>query len=118
MSLTIPDNVNYLNFFLKAKERKISIRSKYRGVVLSYFRNDKSKPCWMARYQKTGQKSIYLGRFEFSNIGEKQARHAYSKYLFENNIKERTSIKRKYKKNENVNRSNEIQDSSYDYNRV
>lgn len=95
MAIEIPVGVDHKQFFKQCFNKNIRVRSKYRGVVLSYYNNDKSKPCWMARYQGGG-KYIYLGRFEFSEQGEKQARHAYSKYLFENNITERTKNKRSY----------------------
>lgn len=93
--MTIPEGVNHMEFFSVAKTKGIKIQSKFRGVCLNLYRS--GAPCWMCRYQ-SGGKLLFYKRFPFTEQGDKEAGHAYSSYLKENNITERTSKKRKFNK--------------------
>lgn len=86
MTVNIPDGVDQVEFYKECKAKKLSVKSKYRGVTLSVIHKS---PYWLARYN-----SKYIGRFPFTEEGEKRARLAYVKYLRINNIEERYSTKR------------------------
>lgn len=86
MTVSIPDGVDQLEFYKECKAKKLSVKSKYRGVNLSVVYNS---PYWLVRY-----KGKYIGRFPFTEEGEKRARLAYVKHLRINNIEERYSVKR------------------------
>lgn len=92
--MIIPTGCNWMEFYKAAKKKGIAITSRFQGIYLS---DGNGHPKWMARYQGAG-KSVFLGRFPFTEQGEIAARKKYALYLLENGLTERYPEKRKYKK--------------------
>lgn len=78
MTVTIPINeIDWVGFYNKCKDQGVKIRSRFIGIYLNV---TNGKPFWMARYQgANGAK--FLGRFEFTKIGEEKAAYKYSNYI-------------------------------------
>lgn len=97
--MLLPEGIsNNFKFLLECKSKGIKITSRFRGVCQNWYNNDKSNPCWLARYTKE-RKCIFYVRKPFTIEGEIQARLSLVRFMKENNIEERFSVKRKVKKN-------------------
>ena len=88
--MKVPDGVNYLSFYEAAKAKGIKIQSRHIGVSINIYGK---RLTWLASYNRG--KSVFIGRFPFTRNGEDEAGAAYKRYLLNNGIKPKTTVKRK-----------------------
>lgn len=75
--MIVPSGTNFLNFYESAQKKGIRITSRYTGV---YFNKNGKAPSWMAKCHVKG-KEKFLGRFPFTEVGEKKAAESYENYM-------------------------------------
>jgi hypothetical protein len=74
--MVIPLEIQPMQFLNACKGANVKIESRYTGVS---FTNEKGRaPKWRARFS-AGKKTIDLGLFPFTHMGEKEAYNAYLK---------------------------------------
>jgi hypothetical protein len=74
--MVIPLEIQPMQFLNASKGTNVKIESRYTGVS---FTHEKGRaPKWRARFS-AGKRTVDLGLFPFTHIGEKQAYDAYLK---------------------------------------
>lgn len=91
--MQVPKGVNYLEFWLAAKQKNVKVHSQFIGVSVTV---NHGSPAWAARYQSNGKVMLFK-RFPFTEDGEVQARNCFNHFVEKNNIQLRYKVKRKRK---------------------
>jgi hypothetical protein len=75
--MKIPEGVNQLDFYHKAREKGVHLESRYPGV---YLMEVGGKPHWRAQAYD-GPRKVNLGTFPLDEVGERTAALKYQKHL-------------------------------------
>lgn len=85
--MTIPEHVNFTQFYIEAKKKNIRITSRFEGVTI-YNHNQPNQTKllqWRAQRSVKGR-TIHIGYFSFDKQGEIQASKAYIRFCKQNDI--------------------------------